>query len=157
MAYKLNPETGKYEYIPDDSNNSNVKVVQNPAVTESELKGVTDNKTEESKNDVFGRGKVKGECDIRKYSESHITGLSKSFEGTYFLSETTHTINASGYTVDFSIKTSRDMIGKKDDTSSGESATANKEQESRTPQEPTNSNKSRYKLDPETGKYTKIS
>jgi len=177
MGYKLDPKTGKYVYVDDggsgsgssSTNAEKTKVVQdNPASTSKEIKGTTDNLTEENADDVFGRGKAKGDFRLRKYSKINITGTGKSFEGTYFISEVTHTLSPNGYDVDFSIKTKQENIGKSSSYGSGSSGSGSgnddlttppkaSEASGRQPEAPSKGSTSGgYKLDPVTGKYTKI-
>lgn len=155
MPYKLDPNTGKWSYTSDSSNSDKTKVLQgDPAATEDEIKGTTDNLTEENANDVFGRGKAKGNHRIRKYGKVHMVGIGKSFEGTYFFSEVTHTISSNGYEVDFSIKTKQENIGKSESTEDVTKSPS--ESAGRQPDSPSSSSSGGYKLDPVTGTWSKV-
>lgn len=173
MPYKLDPNTGKYTYIPESNSGNNggggtntdkSKVVQgDPAATAEQIAGTTDNLTEENANDVFGRGKAKGDFRLRKYTKVNISGIGKSFEGTYFLSEVTHTISTNGYEVDFSIKTKQENIGTSSSSSSSSSSDdvtkAPSETAGRQPEAPSSSGSSQsggMRLDPVTGTWTKV-
>ncbi|HYT56331.1 MAG TPA: hypothetical protein VEQ38_16620 [Verrucomicrobiae bacterium] len=59
---------------------------------------------ERSKNLVTASGTCVGLPDLRAGQRVKIAGLGARFSGEYFVTETTHTINDSGYTTKFSVR-----------------------------------------------------
>lgn len=121
----FDPNTGTYK---DDGSGATVDkttVIKNePSSNPSELANIAENKSTENTNEIFGRGSCKGITNLRKLSKIKIVGIGKRFEGSYFISECTHTISSSGFFVDFSIKTKKENIGKKDGTSTNSSGSS---------------------------------
>lgn len=175
MGYKLNPETGKWSYDPkskkksssnrSNTSNKNSNKVSTPTNTTGETKAIADSlgKSDSAETtDVDGTGTALGNVRIRKFGKCLVTGIAESFEGVYYFSQVKHTINGSGFKSEFSVKANYSDIGKKtkkpSSSSSGSSGKTSSGGGKRNNSSSSSSSKPKYKykLDPETGKYTKV-
>ncbi len=77
-------------------------ITDKPIESEAEAKQLAEETLERiAKDMVKGSGSTVGLPDLRAGSVVEIDGLGKRFSGRYFVTQTTHTINDSGYTTSF--------------------------------------------------------
>lgn len=172
MAWKLDPESGSWSHNSGDggSSKSNNNTVNNkaPAGSAGETKALVDGlgKTNSKEtSDVDGSGTCIGNTRVKKYGKGLVTGIGKAFEGLYYFSQVKHKINGSGFVTEFSVKARYEDIGAKEkkssgtssgsgssSSSSGSSGSSSKSNSSKSP----SSGGYKYKLDPETGTYTRV-
>lgn len=80
-------------------------VVDAPVATEEEATALAESLlAERAYRFLTGTGKAIGLPDMRPGDNLEIRGVGARFSGTYFVTKTTHVLNASGYTTEFDVR-----------------------------------------------------